>query len=144
LGKKGSLTEQLKTLGASPPEERPAAGARIDAAKQQVLDAIAERRELLDREAADRQLATERIDVTLPGRRQSSGGLHPVTTTIERLQGILASVRFETVEGPEVEDDDHNLEALILRGEQPARGMHDTFYFDANTLLRTHTSTVQV
>ncbi|HWK53104.1 MAG TPA: phenylalanine--tRNA ligase subunit alpha [Hyphomicrobiales bacterium] len=144
LGKKGSLTEQLKTLGALPPEERPAAGARINAAKQQVQDAIAERRELLDREAADRQLATERIDVTLPGRRQNSGGLHPVTATIERMQRIFASVGFETVEGPEVEDDYHNFEALNMPAQHPARGMHDTFYFDANTLLRTHTSTVQV
>jgi phenylalanyl-tRNA synthetase, alpha subunit len=144
LGKKGVLTEQLKTLGTLPPEERPAAGARINAAKEQVQSALAARKEELDNEAAARQLASERIDVTLPGRRQSSGGLHPVTATIERMESIFTSVGFSVVEGPEIEDDYHNFEALNMPAHHPARGMHDTFYFNANTLLRTHTSTVQV
>ena len=144
LGKKGTLTEQLKTLGALPAEQRPAAGARINAAKEQVQDALSARKEELDSTAAERQLASERVDVTLPGRRQSSGGLHPVTATIERMESIFASVGFSVVEGPEVEDDYHNFEALNMPAHHPARGMHDTFYFNANTLLRTHTSTVQV
>jgi phenylalanyl-tRNA synthetase alpha chain len=144
LGKKGTLTEQLKTLGALPAEDRPAAGARINAAKEQVQDALSARKEQLDRDAAALQLASERIDVTLPGRRQSSGGLHPVTATIERMESIFTSVGFSVVEGPEVEDDYHNFEALNMPAHHPARGMHDTFYFDASTLLRTHTSTVQV
>jgi phenylalanyl-tRNA synthetase alpha chain len=144
LGKKGSLTEELKTLGALPAEARPAAGARINAAKEQVQEALASRKEQLDREAAERQLASERIDVTLPGRRQSIGGLHPVTATIERMESIFTSVGFSVVEGPEIEDDYHNFEALNIPAHHPARGMHDTFYFNAGTLLRTHTSTVQV
>lgn len=144
LGKKGSLTEQLKALGALPAEQRPAAGAAINVAKQQVQDALAARKEALEGEEAARQLAAERIDVTLPGRRQSSGGLHPVTRTIERIEDIFTGAGFSVVEGPEIEDDYHNFEALNIPAHHPARAMHDTFYFDATTLLRTHTSTVQV
>jgi phenylalanyl-tRNA synthetase alpha chain len=144
LGKKGSLTEQLKSLGALPPEQRPAAGAAINVAKQQVQDALNERKDALERAEAERQLAAERIDVTLPGRRQSSGGLHPVTRTIERIEDIFTAAGFSVVEGPEIEDDYHNFEALNIPAHHPARAMHDTFYFDATTLLRTHTSTVQV
>lgn len=144
LGKKGSLTEQLKSLGALPPEQRPAAGAAINVAKQQLQDALAARKEALESAEAARQLAAERIDVTLPGRRQSSGGLHPVTRTIERIEDIFTGAGFSVVEGPEIEDDYHNFEALNIPAHHPARAMHDTFYFDATTLLRTHTSTVQV
>jgi phenylalanyl-tRNA synthetase alpha chain len=144
LGKKGSLTEQLKTLGALPAEQRPAAGAAINAAKVQVQDAIAARRELLEHQEAERQLSSEKVDVTLPGRSLGLGGLHPVTRTIERIEDIFTRAGFQTVEGPEVEDDYHNFEALNIPAHHPARAMHDTFYFDATTLLRTHTSTVQV
>lgn len=144
LGKKGTLTEQLKSLGALSPEQRPAAGAAINVAKQEVQAALSERKEILDAEEEARQLAAERIDVTLPGRRQSSGGLHPVTRTIERIENIFTSAGFSVVEGPEIEDDYHNFEALNIPAHHPARAMHDTFYFDATTLLRTHTSTVQV
>jgi phenylalanyl-tRNA synthetase alpha chain len=138
------LTEQLKSLGALPAEQRPAAGAAINAAKVQVQDAIAVRRDLLEQQEAARQLASERVDVTLPGRSLGLGGLHPVTRTIQRIEDIFTRAGFQTVEGPEVEDDYHNFEALNIPAHHPARAMHDTFYFDATTLLRTHTSTVQV
>jgi phenylalanyl-tRNA synthetase alpha chain len=144
LGKKGSLTEQLKALGALPVAERPAAGAEINKAKLKVQDALAARKEALDNLEAQARLQAERLDVTLPGRRQGHGGLHPVTRTIERIETIFASAGFTVVEGPEIEDDYHNFEALNIPAHHPARAMHDTFYFDANTLLRTHTSTVQI
>lgn len=144
LGKKGTLTEQLKTLGGLSAAERPAAGAAINLAKQDVLQALNDRREALEEAEANRQLADERIDVTLPGRHQSSGGLHPVMRTIERIEDIFVGAGFSVVEGPEIEDDYHNFEALNIPAHHPARAMHDTFYFDSNLLLRTHTSTVQV
>lgn len=144
LGKKGVLTEQLKALGGLPADQRPAAGAAINQAKQLVQDALQTRKQALDSAEAERQLAAGQLDVTLPGRRQSQGGLHPVTRTIERIEDIFAGAGFSVVEGPEVEDDYHNFEALNIPAHHPARAMHDTFYFDATTLLRTHTSTVQV
>ncbi|MGA1741883.1 MAG: phenylalanine--tRNA ligase subunit alpha [Pseudohongiellaceae bacterium] len=144
LGKKGSLTEQLKTLGKLPAEERPAAGAAINKSKQVVQEAINQRKELIESAATSDLLQREAIDVTLPGRRQQAGALHPVTRTIERIEDIFSAAGFNTVEGPEIEDDYHNFEALNIPDHHPARAMHDTFYFDANTLLRTHTSTVQV
>src|SRR5688572_21108068 len=144
LGKKGSFTEQLKALGALPADQRPAAGAVINQAKEKVLTALAERKRVFDEAEAELQLATQKLDVTLPGRRQSIGSLHPVTRTIERIEAIFTGAGFKTVEGPEIEDDYHNFEALNIPAHHPARAMHDTFYFDATTLLRTHTSTVQV
>lgn len=144
LGKKGTLTEQLKTLGSLPADQRPAAGAAINFAKQQVQEALQLRKEVLDASEVERQLIAEQVDVTLPGRRQSQGSLHPVTRTIERIEDIFTGAGFSVVEGPEIEDDYHNFEALNIPAHHPARAMHDTFYFDATTLLRTHTSTVQV
>jgi phenylalanyl-tRNA synthetase alpha chain len=144
LGKKGSLTEQLKTLGGLPAAERPAAGAAINLAKDQVNNALTLRKDALDAAEAETQLAAEVLDVTLPGRRQGSGGFHPVTRTIERIENIFMRAGFTVAEGPEIEDDYHNFEALNIPAHHPARAMHDTFYFDATTLLRTHTSTVQV
>lgn len=144
LGKKGTLTEQLKTLGNLSADERPQAGAAINRAKQDVQQAITVRKDALDQAEAERVLASERIDVTLPGRRQQRGALHPVTRTIERIEDIFTGAGFQVVEGPEIEDDYHNFEALNIPAHHPARAMHDTFYFDATTLLRTHTSTVQV
>ncbi len=144
LGKKGSLTEQLKSLGQLSAEDRPKAGAEINRVKVQVQDAINQKRVLLDSAATASQLLQEGVDVTLPGRKQSHGGLHPVTKTIERIEAIFASSGFDVVEGPEIEDDYHNFEALNIPDHHPARALHDTFYFDAGTLLRTHTSTVQV
>ncbi len=144
LGKKGSLTEQLKSLGKLEPEERPKAGAAINAAKVKVQEALEARKGLLAaEEAASKQLA-EAVDVTLPGRRQSAGGLHPVTKTLQRIERIFSSAGFDVVQGPEIEDDYHNFEALNIPAHHPARAMHDTFYFDSGMLLRTHTSTVQV
>ena len=144
LGKKGSFTEQLKALGGLSPEVRPAAGAAINQAKDQVQEALSERKTLIDNAAAEIELEMGQIDITLPGRKQSTGGLHPVTRTIERIEAIFIGAGFTMAEGPEIEDDYHNFEALNIPAHHPARAMHDTFYFDANTLLRTHTSTVQV
>jgi phenylalanyl-tRNA synthetase alpha chain len=144
LGKKGLLTQQLKQLGGLPPEERPAAGQAINRIKQQVQQAIDARRGQLQSAALDAQLVQESIDVTLPGRGQSTGGLHPVTRTLQRIEALFVPLGFTVEEGPEIEDDYHNFEALNIPAHHPARAMHDTFYFDAHTLLRTHTSPVQV
>lgn len=144
LGKKGELTQQLKSLGKLSAEERPAAGAKINEAKQQVQDAITIKRTMMAANALSKQLAIESIDVTLPGRGQTTGGLHPVTMTIERIQDVFAQIGFSVAKGPEIEDDYHNFEALNIPAHHPARAMHDTFYFGDGTLLRTHTSGVQV
>lgn len=144
LGKKGSITGLLKGLGALTPEERPAAGAEINKVKQLLQEKINQRKDVLENEAVAAKLAGETIDITLPGRGQDTGGLHPVTRTIERIAGFFESVGFETVEGPEIEDDYHNFEALNIPAHHPARAMHDTFYISENTVLRTHTSPVQV
>ena len=144
LGKKGSLTELLKGLGKLDAADRPKAGAAINAAKSQVQDALEARKTTLSAQAtASKQLA-EAVDVTLPGRRQSSGGLHPVTRTLQRIEAIFTSAGYDVVQGPEIEDDYHNFEALNIPAHHPARAMHDTFYFDSGLLLRTHTSTVQI
>jgi phenylalanyl-tRNA synthetase alpha chain len=144
LGKKGRVTELLKGLGKLSAEERPAAGALINVAKQELQDLIAERKALLETAAVAEKLARETLDVTLPGRGQSTGGIHPVTRTIERMEDFFGAVGFEVVEGPEIEDDYHNFEALNIPAHHPARAMHDTFYVDPTTVLRTHTSPVQV
>ncbi|MFK8018179.1 MAG: phenylalanine--tRNA ligase subunit alpha [Pseudomonadales bacterium] len=144
LGKKGQLTAQLKTLGKLSAEERPAAGARINSAKAEVAELIQTRKQTLSDAALEAQLQSESIDVTLPGRGQSVGGLHPVTRTIERIQSIFAQAGYEVVEGPEIEDDYHNFEALNFPPHHPARAMHDTFFVTEDTVLRTHTSPVQV
>ncbi|TVP91546.1 MAG: phenylalanine--tRNA ligase subunit alpha [Pseudomonadaceae bacterium] len=144
LGKKGELTQVMKTLGNIPAEERPKVGAMVNAAKEQVSSVLNARKADMEAAALNARLAAERVDVTLPGRGQVSGGLHPVTRTMERIEQIFAHVGYTVEEGPEVEDDYHNFEALNIPGHHPARAMHDTFYFNANTLLRTHTSPVQV
>jgi len=144
LGKKGLLTEQLKQLGSLPAAERPMAGQRINEVKQLVQDAIEARREALAREQLEAKLAKETLDVTLPGRGQGVGGLHPITQTMQRIQRLFAQVGFAIEHGPEVEDDYHNFTALNIPEQHPARTMHDTFYFDEHTLLRTHTSPVQI
>jgi phenylalanyl-tRNA synthetase alpha chain len=125
-------------------EERPKAGALINVVKQELQDLIGERKNSLDSAAVEAQLAAETIDVTLPGRGQTTGGIHPVTRTIERIEDFFSSIGFEVVEGPEIEDDYHNFEALNIPAHHPARAMHDTFYIDESTVLRTHTSPVQV
>jgi len=144
LGKKGQLTELLKGLGKLAPEERPAAGERINQIKQQIQQALDSKRDILVEQALQQQLASESIDVSLPGRRQHTGGLHPVSLTIERIRQLFQSVGYSVAEGPEIEDDYHNFEALNIPGHHPARAMHDTFYINPNTVLRTHTSPVQV
>lgn len=144
LGKKSPLTALRKGLGKLSAEERPAAGAKINEAIQQVSEQINARKALLEGAALEEKLASERVDVTLPGRGQHLGGLHPVTKTLERIEAFFAGIGYSVAEGPEVEDDYHNFEALNIPSHHPARAMHDTFYFNANTLLRTHTSGVQV
>lgn len=144
LGKKGSITDLLKGLGKLSAEERPAAGAEINKVKEVLNDLIAERKAALESVAITKKLASETVDVTLPGRGQDNGGLHPVTRTIERIAEFFEAMGFDTVEGPEIEDDYHNFEALNIPAHHPARAMHDTFYISETTVLRTHTSPVQV
>jgi len=144
LGKKGEITQLLKSLGKLSADERPAAGAKINVAKQQVNDCISERKANLSASALNEKLASETLDVTLPGRGERCGNLHPVTRTMERIEEFFANMGYDVAQGPEIEDDYHNFEALNIPSHHPARAMHDTFYFDAHTLLRTHTSPVQV
>ncbi|WP_027329100.1 phenylalanine--tRNA ligase subunit alpha [Marinimicrobium agarilyticum] len=144
LGKKGSISAQMKSLGQLSAEERPAAGAKINEAKNQVQDALNARKAELEKAAINAQLAAETLDVTLPGRANQTGGLHPVTRTLERIEAIFAAVGYTVEEGPEIEDDYHNFEALNIPSHHPARAMHDTFYVDDSHVLRTHTSPVQV
>jgi len=144
LGKKGELTILLKGLGKLPAEERPAVGAEINKAKAVVEAAIQAHKAALESAALDEKLSAEAIDVTLPGRDADIGGLHPITIVLGRMEHFFRSVGYEVVEGPEIEDDYHNFEALNLPEHHPARAMHDTFYFNPNLLLRTHTSPVQV
>ena len=144
LGKKGLLTEQLKGLGALDPAARPAAGQRINDAKTSIQTAIEMQRIRLEAAELEKTLAEGTIDVTLPGRGQEIGSLHPVTRTRLRVERIFAQAGFEVAAGPEVEDDFHNFEALNIPRNHPARAMHDTFYFPDGRLLRTHTSPVQI
>lgn len=144
LGKKGLLTEQLKKLGSLPPEERPLAGQLVNKAKKTLTEKIQAKKDSLEHASRNASLTSEKIDVSLPGRGSDVGGLHPVTRTIRRLENFFSSAGFEIVEGPEIENDYYNFEALNIPENHPARAMHDTFYFDAKHLLRTHTSPVQI
>lgn len=144
LGKKGSFTALLKSLGQLPAEERPAAGEKINLAKTRLRQAIDAHKTELVRANLSAKLSSEKIDVSLPGRRQSSGGLHPITITIDRITDIFRAAGYEVAVGPEIEDDYHNFEALNIPAHHPARAMHDTFYVSPGTVLRTHTSPVQI
>lgn len=144
LGKKGVLTALLQGLGTLAPEQRPAAGASINKAKVAVQEGIEARRQSLADADIERRLAAETIDVTLPGRNAEVGGLHPITQTLNRIQDFFVRVGYQVEEGPEIEDDYHNFEALNIPAHHPARAMHDTFYIDATHVLRTHTSPVQI
>jgi phenylalanyl-tRNA synthetase alpha chain len=144
LGKKGIFTEQLKALGSLAAAQRPAAGARVNEAKDHVQAAIEARRAALERADVERQLVAGRIDVTLPGRGEEPGGLHPVTQARLRIETLFRRAGFEVASGPEIEDDFHNFGALNIPPNHPARAMHDTFYFPDGRLLRTHTSPVQI
>jgi len=144
LGKKGELTAQLKNLGLLPAEQRPAAGQAINQIKVQIQELLETRKSALSDLAIASRLQTETVDISLPGRRSGAGGLHPVTLTMNRIDKMFGKLGFDVAEGPEVEDDFHNFEALNIPAHHPARAMHDTFYFDDGRLLRTHTSPVQI
>jgi phenylalanyl-tRNA synthetase alpha chain len=144
LGKSGEITLQLKQLGTLAPEQRKLAGEAINHAKDAVAEAVAARKLQLEQAALDQRLASERIDVTQPGRGLLPANAHPVSKTLERISEIFSRLGYQTAEGPEVEDDWHNFEALNFPPHHPARAMHDTFYFPSGHLLRTHTSGVQV
>jgi phenylalanyl-tRNA synthetase alpha chain len=144
LGKEGSLTTLLKGLGKLSAEERPAAGARINQVKQGIEAALQQRRDALQRDKLAQRLAAESLDVTLPGRGTSTGGLHPVTRTLERIETLFHSIGYAVAEGPEIENDFYNFTALNIPEDHPARAMHDTFYIDEQHVLRTHTSPIQI
>ena len=144
LGKKGELTSLLKSLGQVDADERPKVGAKINEAKVALQEDLAARKDALEQAALSRSLLAEKVDVSLPGRRPASGGLHPVTQAMYRIEEIFTGAGYEVVSGPEVENDYYNFEALNIPSHHPARAMHDTFYFGDGTLLRTHTSPSQV
>lgn len=144
LGKKGTITLQMSTLRDLPPSERPGAGAQINQAKEQVQQHLIARRSQLEQAALNIRLAEEALDVTLPGRRNKLGGLHPISRTIERIETFFSTMGFVTASGPEIEDSYHNFDALNISEQHPARADHDTFWFDKTRLLRTQTSSVQI
>jgi len=144
LGKKGKITEQLKNLSKLPGDQRREAGQAINKVKQAVQQLLEDKKAQLETLRIAQKLKDETIDISLPGRRQNAGGLHPVTMTMNRIQKMFGKLGFDVAQGPEVEDDFHNFEALNIPAHHPARAMHDTFYFNENTLLRTHTSPVQI
>lgn len=144
FGKKGQITELLKNLGKLPPEERSVAGQLVNQAKQQLFTCLKQRTDDLTAQELQAKLASEKIDVSLPGRKQALGSLHPVTRVRERVEQLFRSIGFDVVEGPEIEDDYHNFEALNIPEHHPARAMQDTFYLENGLLLRTHTSPVQI
>jgi len=144
LGKKGLVTGYLKALKDLSADERPKAGQAVNVAKQTLQAAIEEKAAALQASGLRAKLEGERLDVTLPGRGQVPGGLHPVTLALERIEGLFSQIGFEVAEGPEIESDYYNFEALNIPADHPARAMHDTFYFDEHTVLRTHTSPVQI
>ncbi|MDO6685919.1 MULTISPECIES: phenylalanine--tRNA ligase subunit alpha [unclassified Agarivorans] len=144
LGKKGLMTKQLQGLGKLTPEERPQAGQLINQAKQVIQDALNAKRELLVQQELNAKLSAETVDITLPGRSDELGGLHPVTRTIERIQTFFGELGFQVKSGPEIEDGFHNFDALNIPEHHPARADHDTFYFNPDLVLRTQTSGVQI
>ena len=144
LGKKGLVTAQLKQLGQLPPEARKAAGQEINKVKQSIAKAIEDRKLMLEEAALNERLKTESVDITLPGRKMDTGSLHPVTRTAKRIEEIFKQLGFAVEVGPEIEDDYHNFTALNIPDHHPSRASHDTFYFGDGTLLRTHTSPVQI
>ncbi len=144
LGKKGLVTQYMKSLGKLSAEERPKAGQLINQVKQRIQKSLESKKSALASAALDARLAAEKLDVTLPGRGQSVGGLHPVTRTMERIEDLFIQLGFDVAEGPEIENDYYNFEALNIPETHPARAMHDTFYFPDGKVLRTHTSPVQI
>lgn len=143
LGRNGQITKRLKSIKSLPKKDRPAEGAAINAVKTAIETALERQNEALIRSARSSNL-TEAIDVTLPGRPRHAGGHHPVNQTITRIESIFVAAGYRIAVGPEIEDDYHNFEALNIPANHPARAMHDTFYLTDGSLLRTHTSPVQV
>jgi phenylalanyl-tRNA synthetase alpha chain len=144
LGKSGIVTAALKALGTLAPDERKARGAEVNRVKDRLADALAARKQVLEQAEMDSRLASERLDISLPGRDGERGGIHPITRALERISAIFARLGYQRADGPEIEDDWHNFEALNFPPHHPARAMHDTFYFGDGRLLRTHTSPVQI
>ena len=144
LGRHGRITLESRAIGMLAPDLRPKAGKRLNDGRRAIRDALDARKAALSADVLQSRLASERLDVSLPGRGQWSGGLHPVTRTLERISSLFRAIGFEVVEGPELEDDYHNFEALNIPAHHPARAMQDTFYFPDGRLLRTHTSPVQI
>lgn len=144
LGKKGKITAYLKQLGNVSVEQRPVIGKSVNLAKQEVVGLIENRSKVLAEAAMAAALEAEKIDVSLPGRGEKTGGLHPVTRTLQRIDRYFQQIGFAVAEGPEIENSHHNFTALNIPEHHPARAMHDTFYFNAEMLLRTHTSPVQI
>lgn len=144
LGKKGELTDLLKSLGSLTPAERPVQGEKINQVKRELSDALNEKKAILLKNRLDAKLAAESVDVTLPGRHSESGGLHPITHTLNRIKELFFELGYSEETGPEIEKDFYNFEALNIPSYHPARAMHDTFYVDESTVLRTHTSPVQI
>lgn len=144
LGKKSALSDQMKRLGSLPSQERPLFGKRVNEAKDELASRIEARRAALERLDVAQRLESDRVDVTLPGRGERAGALHPITLTLRRIVALFSQIGFEVAEGPEIEDDYHNFGALNIPPEHPARAMHDTFWIDSQRLLRTHTSPVQI
>ena len=144
LGKKGLVTGLLKTLGESPLAERPGLGAQINELKQSIINLLDLQKQSLEKAEIDLKLLSETIDITLPGRNVSNGGIHPITRTLDRIESFFDGIGFSIETGPEIEDDYYNFEALNMPSHHPARAMHDTFYIDKSTVLRTHTSPVQI
>ena len=144
LGKKGVFTVQLQSLATLSADERKTVGAQINLAKTAVLHALEARKSTLQELALNQRLALEAVDVTLPGRQANLGGWHPITRTLQRIESLFTGIGFDVIEGPEIEDDFHNFEALNIPAHHPARAMFDTFYFNHNTVLRTHTSNTQI
>lgn len=144
LGKKGTLTECLKSVGHLPPEERPAFGQAVNTAKELIQEALTNKKSVLEQNRLAAELTKDTIDVTLSGRRQTIGNLHPVTQIMQRMETFFARLGYQIADGPEIEDEQHNFTALNIPAHHPARAMHDTFYFPDGHLLRTHTSPVQI
>jgi len=144
LGKKGLVTELMKTLGKVSPEERPVLGEKINQCKQFIQNHIQAKQDALKAEALAKELAAQAIDVTLPGRGMNVGHMHPVTKALQRIEDYFSQLGFDIVSGQEIETEYYNFDALNIPESHPARAMHDTFYFEDNTLLRTHTSPTQI
>ena len=144
LGKQGSVTLQLKRIGSLPAEQRGAFGAEVNAVRKSLTESLEVRADVLREQERHKAIEAERVDVTLPGRGLSLGSLHPVTRTVRRIEKIFSRAGFDIAHGPEIEDDFHNFEALNIPKNHPARAMHDTFYVADETVLRTHTSPVQI